>query len=133
MNYIFITGRLGKKPELKILPSGKTVANFTVAVARAYKDTNGNKLVDWCNIVCWGATAEACGKYLDKGDRVAISGRFQERTYDKKDGTKGHISEVVANEVEFLSEPKKKEAPHEDTFEPGEGWVETDDGDDMPF
>lgn len=104
MNRVTLIGRLTKDPELRQTSSGIGVATFTLAVDRRGKD----KQTDFFNIVCWRVLADNAAKYLGKGDRAGVHGSLQTRSYDAQDGTKRYVTEIVADEVEFL-ETKKKE------------------------
>lgn len=102
MNKVTLIGRLTKDPELKFTPrEGKAVATFTLAVDRRGKD--GKKEADFIPIVVWGKQAENTANYTAKGSLVGVAGRIQTRSYDAKDGGKRYITEVVAEEVQFLS------------------------------
>lgn len=101
MNVVTLAGRLAKDPEVRNTNSGKTVAQFTLAVDRAFKGPNGEKEADFINIVAWNKTAELVGKYSHKGSFCMVSGRIQVRSYDANDGTKKWVTEVVADRVEF--------------------------------
>ena len=104
MNVAMIIGRLVADPELRYIPStGKAVATFSMAVDRPYaKDQT-----DFFNIVVWGKTAENCSNFIGKGRLVAIRGMIQNRSYEGNNGAKKYITEIVADEVQFLD--KKKE------------------------
>ncbi|HBS60912.1 MAG TPA: single-stranded DNA-binding protein, partial [Firmicutes bacterium] len=84
MNKAFIVGRLTKAPDHKTTPSGVSVATFTVAVTRR---TNREE-TDFLNVVTWRGLADNCGKYLVKGQQVAVAGEIRTRTYEAKDGGK---------------------------------------------
>ena len=103
LNRIVIIGRLTRDPEVKTTTSGNTVATFTVAVDRAFKDKNGNTETDFIPVVVWRGQAESCGRYLSKGKLCAVDGRMQIRTYETSDGSKRTVAEVVADSVRFLS------------------------------
>lgn len=103
MNKAILVGNLTKDPELKATPNGISVCTFTVAVSRRYKDQSGERQADFIPIVTWRGLAENCGKYLEKGKKVAIVGQINTRSYDAQDGTKRYVTEVVADDVEFLS------------------------------
>lgn len=103
LNRIVIIGRLTRDPEVKTTTSGNTVATFTVAVDRAFKDKNGNTETDFIPVVVWRGQAESCGRYLSKGKLCAVDGRMQIRTYEASDGSKRTVAEVVADSVRFLS------------------------------
>jgi single-strand DNA-binding protein len=102
MNKIVLIGRLTKDPELKFTPgTGTAVATFTLAVDRRFSKDN-QKEADFIPIVVWGKQAESTANYMSKGKLIGISGRIQTRNYDAKDGTKRYVTEVVAEEVQFL-------------------------------
>lgn len=102
MNKVVLIGRLTKDPELKFTPgSGTAVTTFNIAVERRYKK-EGQAQADFIPVVVWGKVAEATANYTAKGKLVAVSGRIETRSYDAKDGTKRYITEVVAEEVQFL-------------------------------
>lgn len=103
LNRIILIGRLTKDPELRYTPNGKAVAGFTLAVDRPFKNQQGEREADFINIVVWGAQAENCANYLSKGKLAAVDGRLQIRSYDGQDGQKRWITEVVADNVRFLS------------------------------
>ncbi len=105
MNKVILIGRLTRDPEVRYTQSGVAVATFTLAVDRRYakRDANdGQPTADFIPIVCWRKLAEICGNNLVKGRRVGVEGRMQVRTYDAQDGSKRYVTEVVADEVEFL-------------------------------
>ena len=103
MNKVVLIGRLTKDPELKYTPgNGNAVATFTVAVDRRLPNKDGVREADFVPIVVWGKQAEATANYMSKGKLIGISGRIQTRTYDAKDGTRRYVTEVVAEEVQFL-------------------------------
>ena len=103
INKSILIGRLTRDPEIKYSSNSTPVAAFTLAVDRSFKNANGEKEVDFIPIVAWRKTAELCGQYLFKGSQAAIVGRIQTRSYDASDGTKRYITEVVADEVQFLN------------------------------
>lgn len=106
LNQTIIIGRTTKEPEFRQTQNGVSVATFTIAVDRNFKNQNGEKETDFFNIVCWRGLAETVGRYLGKGRLVAVSGRLQNRSYEAKDGTKRYITEIVASEVQFLDRAK---------------------------
>lgn len=98
LNTLNLTGRLGRDPEMRTTSSEKSVTNFSLAV-----DTYGNADTLWVDVVAWGKLAENVAKYCSKGKRVAVAGRLQVRTFQRKDGSEGRAVECVANDVVFLS------------------------------
>jgi len=114
LNKVFLMGNLTRDPELRYVPSGTAVANFTVAVNRAYKDAAGDKKeeVSFIRVVIWGKMAEVCGEYLAKGRPVLVEGRLRSRSWEAQDGQKRSTIEVVATSVQFLgARGEKKESP----------------------
>jgi single-strand DNA-binding protein len=103
MNKVILVGNLTRDPELSETPSGVAVCRFAIAVSRDYANSDGTRETDFFNITVWRGRAEVCGKYLKKGSKVAIVGSLQNRSYEDKDGIKRTVTDVVANEVEFLS------------------------------
>ena len=101
MNKSNLIGRLTKTPELKTTASGVNVCSFTLAVNRRFKNTEGNYDADFINCVAWRNHAEFLCKYFGKGDMVGIVGTIQTRNYEKEDGQKVFITEVVVEEVHF--------------------------------
>lgn len=102
MNKIFLIGRLTKDPGLRYTPSGAAVCEFRLAVDRRFTNQSGEREADFINIVVWNKAGENCAKYLTKGRQTAVEGRLQIRTYDDNDGVRRWITEVVADNVEFL-------------------------------
>jgi single-strand DNA-binding protein len=141
MNQVNLIGRLTKAPELRYTQDNKAVATFTLAVNRGYGE---NKQADFINIVVWEKQAENVSKYLEKGSLIGLTGRVQTRSYDATDGTKRYVTEIVANNVEFLESKKELqpsdtpphhyEVPEEitDPFEKFGQQLEISD-DDLPF
>lgn len=102
MNKVVLIGRLTKDPELKFVPgTGTAVTTCTLAVDRRFKK-EGQQEADFVPIVIWGKIAETTANYMSKGRLMGVSGRIQTRSYDAKDGTKRYVTEVVADEVQFL-------------------------------
>lgn len=108
VNKVILVGNLGANPELKYLPSGQPVCEFRIATSETYRDRNEQtqERTEWHRIVVWGKTGENCAKFLTKGQKVYIDGRLQTRTWDDKEGKKQYMTEVVANQVVFLSGPR---------------------------
>ncbi len=96
-------GNLTKDPEVRSTGSGVSVCSFRIAVTRRFAGQGGERVSDFFDVVAWRSLAELCGKYLAKGRKVAVVGELQTRTYDAKDGTKRYVTEIVADEVEFLT------------------------------
>ena len=104
LNKALIIGNLGRDPEVRYIPSGQAVANFTIATNERYQDKSGewNEKTEWHRIVTFGKQAETVGQYLSKGDRVFVEGRLQTRSWEGKDGQKRYTTEIVANNMIML-------------------------------
>jgi single-strand DNA-binding protein len=100
MNKVILVGRLAQDPEVRYTQNGKAVASFSIAVSRFV--SQGKEATVFIPIVAWEKLAEICGNNLTKGRRILVEGRLQIRTYDAQDGTKRRVSEVVAQNIEFL-------------------------------
>lgn len=105
MNKVILIGRLTRDPEVRYTQSGIAVCTFTLAVDRRYArkaENNGQPTADFIPIVAWRKLAEICGNNLTKGRRISVEGSMQVRNYEAQDGTKRYVTEVIADEVEFL-------------------------------
>ena len=104
VNKVILVGNLGRDPELRYIPSGQAVANFTLATNDRWRDKEGNnqERTEWHRIVVWGKSAENCAQYLQKGRSVYIEGRLQTREWEDKDGNKRQTTETIAQVVQFL-------------------------------
>lgn len=134
MNKVFLIGRLTKDVEVRYTQKGTMSASFTLAVDRRFQNQQGEKQTDFLNIVAWGKTAELCSKYIGKGSLTCVAGRIQVRTYDDQNGQRRWITEIVAEEVQFLD--KRKSASGESMSSPFDENDLFDDfpsEDDMPF
>ena len=103
MNKCILVGNLARDPELTTTSNGVAVCRFSIAVSRRYANSDGERETDFLNIVVWRNLGENCHKFLKKGSKVGIVGNIQSRSYDATDGTKRYVTEIVAEEVEFLS------------------------------
>lgn len=103
MNKVILVGNLTRDPELSTTGSGISYCRFSLAVTRRFSNTEGNRETDFFNITVWRAQAENCHKYLRKGSKAGVIGSLQTRSYDDKDGIKRYVTDIVADEVEFLN------------------------------
>ncbi len=104
LNKVYVLGNLTRDPEMKAMPTGSNVTNFSVATNRVYKDNNGAKQeqVEYHNIVVFGKSAELCNQYLRKGQSVLVEGRIQTRSWDDAaTSTKKYRTEIIADSVQF--------------------------------
>ena len=116
MNKFFGIGRLTNDPDLRYTSSNIATATFTLAINRQYSNAQGEKETDYINVVIWRKQAENVKKYVNKGSLVAVDGRIQTRNYEDKDGKKVYVTEVVADNVQFLENKKNEQngqAPQE--------------------
>lgn len=107
MNKVFLIGRLTAEPILRYTSSNVAVASFSLAVASNRKNEDGEREAEFINIVVWRKQAENIKNYLSKGSKVAIDGHIQTRGYDDQNGVRKHVTEVVAENVEFLDNKKQ--------------------------
>ena len=99
---VIAMGRVTKEPELRYTQSGKCVCTFIIAVNREFKNEEGNYDADFVPVVVWGKAAELAGNSLDKGHRILVEGRLQNRSYEAKDGSKRYIAEIISQHIEFV-------------------------------
>lgn len=102
MNSVKLYGRLVKDPEIRSSGEGKSVASFTVACQRKYKDKDGNYSADFVNCVAFGKTAEILEKHFIKGMPIIVDGRINTGSYTNKDGNKVYTTNVAVDSVEFV-------------------------------
>ena len=130
MNKVFLIGNLTKAPDARTTQTGVSVTTFSLAVTR----NRDREKCDFFNIVTWRGLADNCAKFLDKGKKVSVIGEIQNRSYEANDGTKRFVTEIVADEVEFLT-PKTDRVAHDEPTAPvsdNNGLVDVPN-DDLPF
>ena len=130
MNKVLLTGRLTRDPEMRSLASGKNVTTFTVASNEFIG--GGKEKSEYHSVVAWDRLAEIAGRYLGKGQQVAIEGRLQTRTWDDEKGARHWKTEIVANTVEMLSGRRKKDYAAESSADGLEAAAEKLDGEAEP-
>ena len=115
LNKVILIGNLGRDPEVRYLPSGDAVVNFSIATSENWKDRNGQRQerTEWHNISMFGRLAEIAGQYLKKGSKVYIEGRIQSRKYTGKDGIERTAYDIVANEMKMLDGRNSGSSPYE--------------------
>ena len=110
MNKTILLGRLTKNPEIKFSQTNNVkVATFSLAVNRKYVKQGEERQADFFNVVAWNKLAESISKYVSKGQQIAILGRLETRTWEDEQGIKHYVTEVIAEEVDFLERRKKQE------------------------
>ena len=102
MNKVILIGRLTRDPELRYTGNNTPVASFTLAVNRTFSNQQGEREADFINVVVWRKQAENVKNYLSQGSQAAVEGRIQTRSYDDNNGQRRYVTEVVADNVEFL-------------------------------
>lgn len=140
MNKVVLIGNLTRDPELQTTNGGVSVCRFALAVTRRFANSEGEREADFINIVVWRNQAENCHKYLKKGSKCAVIGRIQTSVYDAPDGSKRYNTDVVADEVEFIStsrsgdgEGSSYSAPAEKPAKKQTAELEEIDDDSLPF
>ena len=104
LNKVILIGRLGRDPEVRYMPNGEAVCNFSVATSETWNDRNGQRVerTEWHNITMYRRLAEIAGQYLRKGSQVYLEGRIQSRKYQGKDGIERTAYDIIANEMKML-------------------------------
>ena len=142
MNQVILIGNLAADPESRTTQSGIAQCSFRLAVQRKYKNASGGHDADFITVVAWRQLAELCAKFLGKGRKVAVIGSMQTRSYDAQDGTKRYVTEVVAEQVEFLSAGTGVSETGKSVSETGSGvsekpqqmgFTDVEDDDKLPF
>lgn len=148
MNRVILVGNLAADPEMRTTQSGITCASFRVAVQRRFANQQGVREADFINCVAWRQTAEFIHKYFIKGNKIGLVGSLQTRSYDAQDGSKRYVTEVLVDEVEFVSPKSEAQNSNPSAGEQGysrqpqqrpeqmrmntSGFTEVDD-DELPF
>lgn len=108
-NSAYIKGNVGQDPELRQTQSGVKVATYSVGVYRANPKEKDKPLTDWFNVVAWGDQAESVIANVKKGTKVIVSGRFQTRNYEDKDGKKVYVTELMQDDFGIVPTKKKED------------------------
>ncbi len=138
LNKCLFIGRLGADPEMRSTQTGKSVANFRIAVGSSWKDKGtGEKKeqTDWVSIVAFDRLAEICGEYLRKGSQVFIEGAQRTRKWQDKNGVDRYSTEIIASQMQMLggkpeAQPRREQVPGEKRHPPIE---DSELSDDIPF
>ena len=126
-------GNLGKDPEVRFMPDGKAVCNFSIAISERYKDKSGEskEVTEWVNIALFGKLAEIAGEYLKKGSKVYIEGKMKTEKYSK-DGVDRYTTKIIGDKMEMLSGKTETESkPRAEQKPEASGFDDMDD--DIPF
>jgi single-strand DNA-binding protein len=129
MNKAFFMGRITKDIDAKQTASGISVATFSIAVDRKFKNQNGEKETDFFNCVAWRGTADFVSKYFKKGNKILVIGSLQNRSYDDKDGNKRYVTELIVDDAEFC-ESKRDDSNNANV---PDGFIMADDSTSLPF
>ncbi|EGQ3295205.1 single-stranded DNA-binding protein [Staphylococcus pseudintermedius] len=142
LNRVVLVGRLTKDPEFRTTPSGVSVATFTLAVNRNYKNKNGEQQADFINCIVFRKQAENVNNYLSKGNLAGVDGRLQSRSYENQEGRRIFVTEVICDSVQFLesknnnqsnNQQQRGQAPAQDNpFTNANNPIDIDD-EDLPF
>ena len=146
VNRVILVGRLGKDPELSYLPSGQSVAKFSMATSRRYKDKSGEwkDETEWHNIVAWGKLGELCSQHLKKGRQAYVEGQIRSHSWEDREGKKRTAVDIVVDTVvplgsrteETGGEPARSVSPARAAGTPddfGEPASQEITDDDIPF
>lgn len=109
LNQVVIVGRLVEKPIVEETENGKKVCNIILAVPRSFKNADGIYETDFIKCILWNTVAENTAEYCEKGDLIGVKGRLETSVYEKDNGEKYRITNVVAEKVTFLATNKTKE------------------------
>jgi len=116
LNRIVLTGRLTRDPELRRTLNEVAVASFTLAVDDGFKDNSGNPTTTFIDVTVFDKQADNVAKFCRKGRLVGVDGRIHQRKYERKDGSKGSVIEIIASNVTFLEPKSKDEAAAEQGY-----------------
>ena len=130
LNKVILIGNLGNDPEVRYTGNNQIVCTFNIATTEKWSGKGGGEpgeKTEWHRIVVWGKLAEICKEYLAKGRQVYVEGRLQTRQWEDKQGQKRSTTEIVAQNVQFLSAPQGRSKGGAETvapsFEPAESHV----------
>lgn len=129
MNRVEFIGRITKDIDLTTTNSGISVAKFSIAVDRRFKDQSGEKITDFFNCVAWRGLGENIAKYCKKGSKVFIAGELQNRSWEAEDGTKRYATDINVSECEFLD---SKNTNNDEQSQP-QANLEPINDNDLPF
>ena len=145
LNKVILIGRLGRDPEVRYMPNGEAVCNFSVATSESWKDKNGQRQesTEWHNVTMYRKLAEIAGQYLTKGSQVYLEGKIQSRKYQGKDGIERTAYDIIANEMKMLgggNDGQQAQSAHAETPTPPHRQAQAapaapveDIDDDIPF
>jgi single-strand DNA-binding protein len=107
VNQVALVGRMTKDPILRRLSEGRMQTSFILAVNRKFKNQHGEVDADFILCTAWGKVAENTAKHCGKGSLVGVGGRIQSRTYEREDKSRVFVTEVIGEEIRFLSTKRR--------------------------
>lgn len=116
MNKVIQIGRIASDPEFRTTQSGIKQCTFRLAVQRRFANAQGEREADFHNCVAWRNNAEFIEKYLRKGDKIAIEGSLQNRSYEATDGSKRFVTEIIVDNVESCGGKREAQGNVEQTI-----------------
>lgn len=122
INNVSLTGRITKDLEKHQTNKGTSVVNFTLAVDRRFKNSNGDREADFIGIQAWGMTADLLCKYCGRGSLIGIEGRIQTRNYENNQGQRVYVTEVVAENITFLDSKKNNDQGQQGGYQQSNGY-----------
>lgn len=133
LNQCNFIGNLGKDPEMRYLPNGEPIANFSIACSETWKDKQGEKQekTEWVRISAFGKLAGIIGEYLTKGSQVFISGKMQTRKWTNKEGQDQYTTEIIANDMKMLGGKPAESKPAQPAKQEREPGIDLEE--DIPF
>ena len=134
LNRTILVGRLVSDPTLRYTPNGVAVANFTIAVNRPFTNQQGENEADFINCVVWRKAAENLATYQKKGNLIGVDGRIQTRSFENQEGKRIFVTEVVAENIQFLEPKSSKPQSQQQNNQPQQEQEPEDLSDqDLPF
>ena len=133
MNKVILIGNICKDPELSETNSGVAVCRFSIAVNRRRTSADAEQQTDFFNVTAWRGLAETVARYCKKGNKIAVTGQIQIRTYEDREGAKRTSVDIIAEEVEFLSPKSNDEARTAEEPKKKPALQAFDDDSDIPF
>lgn len=134
LNLCSFIGTVGRDPEIRTIPNGKKVANFSIAMNESYNDKEGKKVekTEWAKIVIWGGLAEVVEKYVKQGTSVYVQGKITTRSWDDPEGNKKYATEIVCHSMQLLGgkgQNQQSDSSQRDAADP----LPPPEDDDLPF
>ncbi len=115
LNKVMIIGYLDRSPEMRFTPTGRSVANFSVACTRSWNtaDSKEHSVTEWFNVIAWGDLADLAKQHLTKGSLVYVEGRLQTRTWQDEEGSQRKSIDISARDILLLNDDKRNESQDE--------------------